>query len=301
MRGGCIAFAMDNENFESFAAELILNALIPWLIVLVTIVLFKFIMTFLCPKVLRPCTRMVHAQTSKQLTDSKYSSGQDNDSAHPHSRFHSKLQYRIYNMYNAYCWGSCSRLCLFLLTFVHPTVSTTMFKVFQCSKIINLMPYKEQYWLVADRGVECYITGGEWQWMAIVSSFTICTFVIGWPVLCLIMLMRWKSKPLYKKENDPPNTRSSGDEKVVDSNEQENIATETQVIGIERNRWSIPRSKSNRFHSNGSNDHDNSSIDKDNVSEEHLEVETKFIHADHGIHVAYDANFALKETKVEGK
>ncbi|KAK3268964.1 hypothetical protein CYMTET_22564 [Cymbomonas tetramitiformis] len=92
-----------------------------------------------------------------------------------------ELEWR--NNIRAICMGAA----LFLMMFVHPTISTTMFQLFNCNEMyFNKYPEKQD-WLKQDSEVECFTT--TWYLAAVFSIFTLVTYVFGYP-LTLFLGMR---------------------------------------------------------------------------------------------------------------
>ncbi|KAK3277457.1 hypothetical protein CYMTET_14540 [Cymbomonas tetramitiformis] len=74
----------------------------------------------------------------------------------------------------------------FALIYIHPIVSTVCFRALYCDAI-HLDTAEVQYWLNADRGVQCFTPW--WYTFVSVAVFVIITFVLGMP-LGLIALTR---------------------------------------------------------------------------------------------------------------
>ena len=122
--------------------------------------------------------------------------------------------------------------------------------------------------------------------------------------------MRWKAHPLLvsssvngetlanKGPKDKGKEEEYNEEQTIMNSERETKETP----GLDQDKWSIRRSKSKKVYTIDSGDEDKSETDVDTNSgeEEELVVQTKFIPADHGIHVAYDRDFSLKQTTIEG-
>eukprot|EP00854_Cymbomonas_tetramitiformis_P009264 gene9264-10975_t len=70
-------------------------------------------------------------------------------------------------------------LMSFMLTFMHPSVSTFMFQLFNCDKIFFDQD-EAQWWLAIDRRLECFTA--EWSGYASMATLVICVYVLGLPL-----------------------------------------------------------------------------------------------------------------------
>ena len=86
------------------------------------------------------------------------------------------------------------KIICFILTYVHPSVSATMFRLYNC-KSIYASREKKQEFLDADPGVECF-TSTQWQAMAGVSIFMLVAFIFGWPIFVYFLLRRLHRTPM---------------------------------------------------------------------------------------------------------
>ncbi|KAK3261022.1 hypothetical protein CYMTET_30054 [Cymbomonas tetramitiformis] len=72
----------------------------------------------------------------------------------------------------------------FALVYVHPTVSTICFNALYCDAIY-LDTAQVQYWLNADRGIECFTL--QWYIFVTVAFFIIVTYVLGMPLGLIVL------------------------------------------------------------------------------------------------------------------
>ncbi|KAK3265123.1 hypothetical protein CYMTET_26173, partial [Cymbomonas tetramitiformis] len=79
------------------------------------------------------------------------------------------------------CLGSC----LFVLMFLHPGVSTTMFQLFNCTEL-DFSREAVQSWLKVDTSVECFTT--EWVFAVVFDVFTMACYVFGYPAFLVYSL-----------------------------------------------------------------------------------------------------------------
>ncbi|KAK3279324.1 hypothetical protein CYMTET_12783 [Cymbomonas tetramitiformis] len=85
--------------------------------------------------------------------------------------------------------SSCIGTALFLMMFIHPSISTTLFQVFNCVTVqYDSESLTAQKWLRMDTTYECNTF--NWYAAAAVSGCTIIGFVLGFPVLLFLAMWR---------------------------------------------------------------------------------------------------------------
>ncbi|KAK3254548.1 hypothetical protein CYMTET_36240 [Cymbomonas tetramitiformis] len=78
--------------------------------------------------------------------------------------------------------STCMGAALFMMMFVHPGISTTMFQLFNCDAIHFDDPTLQiQYWLKMDSEMECFTTW--WTTYVSISSFVFSFYVLGFPIM----------------------------------------------------------------------------------------------------------------------
>ena len=82
----------------------------------------------------------------------------------------------------------------FLLTYVHPGVSATMFRLYNCRSIFAWEAGRQDV-LEADAGIECF-KSPQWRAMAVVSVFMLVAFVVAWPLAIFVLLRRLRRTPM---------------------------------------------------------------------------------------------------------
>eukprot|EP00854_Cymbomonas_tetramitiformis_P005775 gene5775-6965_t len=85
------------------------------------------------------------------------------------------------------------QMASFLLVVLHPSVSTTMFSIFDCDAIYHRKGYI-QYWLSSDRQMQCFST--MWWVYAWLALIVILVYIIGMPVAMLMILYHFKQQKL---------------------------------------------------------------------------------------------------------
>ncbi|KAK3268180.1 hypothetical protein CYMTET_23300, partial [Cymbomonas tetramitiformis] len=78
-------------------------------------------------------------------------------------------------------WARCLSVGLFVMMFVHPGISTTLFQLFNCEEVAyNDRNLVTQHWLKEDASQECYTD--RWYIAMVFAIITIAFFVVGFPV-----------------------------------------------------------------------------------------------------------------------
>ncbi|KAK3263343.1 hypothetical protein CYMTET_27840 [Cymbomonas tetramitiformis] len=84
-------------------------------------------------------------------------------------------------------FGSCMSMLCFLLTFVHPGVSTTIMHLFNCRTYWYTDASSVQRWLRDDSSIECGTSA--WDQAIFFAGITIVIYVLGYPLAVLCKLM----------------------------------------------------------------------------------------------------------------
>ncbi|KAK3237977.1 hypothetical protein CYMTET_51978 [Cymbomonas tetramitiformis] len=88
--------------------------------------------------------------------------------------------------------ATIASLALFVMMFVHPSVSTVVFQVFNCEKFyFDDEGMGEQYWLELDYSIECFT--GTWYVAVVFALIAIATFVFGFPLGIFLVLRHLRS------------------------------------------------------------------------------------------------------------
>ncbi|KAK3232792.1 hypothetical protein CYMTET_56877 [Cymbomonas tetramitiformis] len=97
--------------------------------------------------------------------------------------------------------SACTGLALFVMMFVHPSIATTMFQIFNCESIFfDDAELKVQYWLKQDSHMECYTT--SWYIAAMFAGFTLVTYVFGYPLVLYLTMRQLRSFRRVKMERE---------------------------------------------------------------------------------------------------
>ncbi|KAK3259606.1 hypothetical protein CYMTET_31409 [Cymbomonas tetramitiformis] len=88
--------------------------------------------------------------------------------------------------------NSCLGAALFIILFIHPGISTTMFHLFNCQAVYNDAPsMQRQFYLQQDRSVECFTAS---YFLAVVFDiFTLLVYVFGYPSGILLTMRYLRS------------------------------------------------------------------------------------------------------------
>ena len=89
--------------------------------------------------------------------------------------------------FNEFMWlNLCTRNFLFLLLFIHPTLSSSVLQIFQCENVGGT------YLLSVDLSQECFTP--EWFFWASVAAFFFLVYVVGIPISILVVLVFHRNK-----------------------------------------------------------------------------------------------------------
>jgi len=94
----------------------------------------------------------------------------------------------------------CIKLTVFLITYMHPTIGATMFELFDCEPIHNRQS-TVQSWVAASKQTECWTT--TYYVYTFLAFVWIVVFVVGWPLLVLVVLKRFERTKLIVNPDKP--------------------------------------------------------------------------------------------------
>jgi len=113
----------------------------------------------------------------------------------------------------------CFKLTVFLITFLHPSISAALFELFNCEPIHmrqDVETGREEQWLKIDRSIECFVP--QWRVYGALSFVGIGFIVFGWPLFVLILLRHYHSLKMIR---DP------------DGGTEPLFVPEKQLVGVE--------------------------------------------------------------------
>ncbi|KAK3268806.1 hypothetical protein CYMTET_22713 [Cymbomonas tetramitiformis] len=132
----------------------------------------------------------------------------------------------------------CMGAALFLMMFVHPGISTTMFQLFNCESVyFDDELLNPQYWLKLDSSIECFTL--EWKFAMCASVFTLVVYVFGYPILLYLGMRRLRR---YHKVRIP---RSTAEKHIKFVQRGDWILCSSKDVAITHRRGSLTDTWSN--------------------------------------------------------